>query len=496
MKLDRNDAVRLAVLAAVALALWAPGLGGGSIVNGDDGFYGVVIRALARGEDPISALGWRLPVFYSIGAVFVRVLGPTELALHLPSMLFGVTTVLLTYVVARRLAPERERDVALWGALLLIGTTQLFMFARRVRGLDLCFETWMLGAAALAVGAGPRLGRWAGVGALIGLAFLTKSVVVAVFAPSFALLLWEAGTPRQRVRATATTAAAAAGVAALWFLPIMLSGRTGGIADHFGRHVVDRATSATPLVGEVEPATYYIDTLFDFEGAFAALSLAALAVVALRVVRGGRLERFVLGLVVTTLCLFSAASSKVSHYILPAYPGLALAIAIAIAAATARVAQLPRALVHGGVAALAAALLALGPLSPLDGWGSADYAPSSKAGALAARAHFGEVPGKLYVFNEYHAAALFYFDGPTALMTTDPAFAAAYDRTAGFVRGRTHELATPAEVVARMSDAEHPACLMVSADRTVPGLHDALAPVTDAEPFEGGWLYCTRPAPR
>lgn len=473
-----------------AFVLWAPGIASGSIVNGDDAIYAVVLRSLAEGAPAAQTLGWRPPLFYLLGWSTLSALGPTELALRLPSLVCGLLAVFATWRAGRALFESRPA-IAIGAAMLVAASGQFFLFARRVRGLDLLLTAVLALAVAVAANAGKRLSRWALVGALLGLAVWTKSVVVVVIGPALAVLWWtECGEMRTRIRAAATVAVTSGVVGGAWFVWMKLAGASAHVQDHVQNHVARRAEDATVVAAEHSPVTFYLEQLLSLEGVFGLLGLGALAWLAVRAARKGRSEGVVLAWVLGVLVPFSLVSTKLPHYMLPAYPALALAIAVACDAVLARVASAPARdrLAVATLGALSVTMLLASPVAVLSGWGFADYSPHLKAGAAAAEEVL-DGGGTLAVWNEYHVAADFYFDGQALLWTDNSGFYSAYATTHGFVDG-VHFARVSAADAARELVAAAPACLLVRDDRRSAAIESVFSAGLVVRQVPGATLAC------
>lgn len=498
----------LIVLVPIAFGflLWFPGIWEGSIVNSDDGSYASLMRHIAEGRsDVFSAMGWRMPVFYLMGAASTVVFGVNELGLRLPSLLCALTCVGLVYLLARQLWPER-RSIAVWAATTFVFMAQVFVFARRVRGLDLCFIAFALAALSVSLGARGRLSRWALAGFFCGFAFLTKSVVLAVMVPPMIVIWWTVGSWRRRLIVAAIAIGTAALPIATWFCGTWVSGAGAGLTSHFQTHVVARATDG-PLVGETQLATYYIDTLFQIEGLMALVYLGAIAVLAVLAIRKRRSEGIVALWVISVFGLFTLATTKLPQYMLPAYPAFALAFARTLNLASDSLAtrlersgasstdQAKRLRRNGFFGLMCGGLIVVGalasPIQYLSDWGHADWSPHHRAGAQLAREILPDDDRLLYVFNEYHIAAQFYFDGPTRLLTTDAGYDRVYRSTAGFVEGSTWVFVQPEEIATVIAGPQ-PTCLLVADDRQLPGMHDFLSSRFDGREIDGATLYCAQ----
>lgn len=182
-----------------------------------------------------------------------------------------------------------------------------------------------------------RPSRWRTViaGVTLGLAILTKGpvtvVIVAIAVAIFALL-----TRRNPLAIAArpwpwVTLAIAILIAATWYVPAFIAGRSSGVAgifvdENFG-HFMPASMGGT---GEAARPVYFI--VARLIGGALPLSVLIPAV-AMAFVSGGftpearRPLFFHLAMVLAVVALFSAASAKRDDYILPALPSLAIILA-------------------------------------------------------------------------------------------------------------------------------------------------------------------------
>ena len=452
----------------VAAALWVPGIGAGSIINGDDALYAVTVRGLVEGDGGwLRALGWRPPLYFAFASASAASLGLGELGLRLPGLVFAVAAVGATAALGARLFSSlghaAAQRVGVLAGLALALSAQLAIFARTVRGIDALFMLLAIAAVFVAVRARSTT-QWALAGGLAGLAFLAKSVVVATLvAPMAWLVVTAPGPLRDRARCAAAAVAATASVGATWTIALAVWS-PGGLRDHVDNHVVRRATGGA-LVGESHGPGYYLEQLFTFEGFVWMLALAGAAgLLAAR--RLPLRERALPALwAAWTIGLFSAATTKLPHYLLPSYPALTIAGAGALVVTAAR---LRPALQLAAGAALVVASVLTAPAQVWTTLGSADFAPGDRDAAMQAR-EFTGADGTLLVWSHYHVGASFYFGGRSRMLSDNPGMLGVYRRTHGFAEG-THFDEVSLDEVGAALHAAAPACLWVPAPRDTPAV--------------------------
>jgi 4-amino-4-deoxy-L-arabinose transferase len=269
----------------------------------------------------------------------MRVLGPGEFALRVPSLLLGTVAVACTYVLARAFLGRTESLVAAtfhaWhGRCGLVGgglrpTDHIDAILWALVGLGACIAAWTAAAAGARRGRGLRVGTLA-VGVVFGLAWLTKEwpalVIVAFFA--FCLVGRRASWT---VSLAAPAAALAIGmlVALPWTLYIARE-----FPDHFA--FASRAGSmrfAQAVEGHEGPWTFYLARMPLDYGPLVWLVVVVFAVTA---VTSRRDLLPLLGWIVLTYAAFSAAATKMDNYVLIAMPAVFCAYACFVVQGLAR----------------------------------------------------------------------------------------------------------------------------------------------------------------
>ena len=169
--------------------------------------------------------------------------------------------------------------------------------------------------------------------AALALAFLTKGPV-AIAIPLLAVFVLLALRPGiaspGRLAAAVTIVSAAATLAFLaWFLPANRASAGRFWAEGIGREVVGRALRAREGHGGIRilGLPYYAVTMaIGFSPWTMFLPGAVSAAAGGRL--GGRMSRgFLFGWILSPLLLFSFVATRLPHYILPAFPALAIAVA-------------------------------------------------------------------------------------------------------------------------------------------------------------------------
>lgn len=337
---DREDGARpegfawTSPLAVAGLALLATvfclgGIDSGSLRTYDEAIYAQVAREMMESGDwgrlTSNGAPWfhKPPLVFWLMASSYRLAGVSEGTVRLPSALFGVATVLVLFVFSSRLFGRR---VALVAALLLLSTPHFVEFSK-VGMLDVPL-TFFVTVAILSYARGLEKAPWLALSAsAFGLALMTKGVA-ALVAPLACLahLVLSRRLDILRSRWLWVGGALAVAIAAPWHL---FQWRVHGdvfIGEYFGYHVLRRSREA--LEGHEGSIFFFFKTLLDHQLPWVALLPIAIPSAVWAVAKLGRRE-LLLPLVWAgvVFAVYSAVATKISWYILPAYPALSLCLA-------------------------------------------------------------------------------------------------------------------------------------------------------------------------
>jgi 4-amino-4-deoxy-L-arabinose transferase-like glycosyltransferase len=344
---------RAALLSAAAAALATlPGLGSGTLWDNSETSYGEVAREIVLTHDWVvmhqNGAPWFIqpPLYFWIGAVFIKIFGVTSFALRLPSAL---ATIFMACLAAFAVARERnERAGVLTGVVL--STCLMQAVIGRLAIMDALLDAAVAAAifwwyAALVSGRG-RPFIYGCAAAALG--FLAKGPV----APAIALLvivpyaLWQrrAGTVRfPRPGAMALGVAVFAVIAVPWFAALVHAVGTQSIATLIGYYTVGRYTGT--IENQSGPVWYYMPALilgffpwiaFLPSGIASAVETLKIAPRDAQAAVEQRLLRLAILWALLPLLFFSFAKTKLPNYIALEMPALAILVALYFDRALAR----------------------------------------------------------------------------------------------------------------------------------------------------------------
>ena len=295
-------------------------------------FRSIALEMVESG-DPVTPTLDRLPyldkppMLYWLTAISYRVLGVSEQAARLPTALSAVLTVLVTYVLGRRLLGDRAAAIGAMLLLLSIG----FFFAGRFVMMDsllTLFTTVGLLAGTIALHANRKaLFWWILTGVACGLGTLTKGPVAGVIClPPLLMAAWLTRDRRMvRLPVVVALLLPITAIAAPWFL--VVSSKQQEFSSHFFlKHHIERFFHA---FNHTEPWWFYLPVL-AISLLPGSLLIRPLAVYLFGRGKGVYSRNFSsartrqLGVVllagVWIVTFFSISSCKLPAYILPAIP--------------------------------------------------------------------------------------------------------------------------------------------------------------------------------
>jgi 4-amino-4-deoxy-L-arabinose transferase-like glycosyltransferase len=338
----RSVPARAALLGALFAALVTlPGLGIGTLWDNSETAYGEVAREILLTRDwvvmHLNGQPWFVqpPLYFWIAAFFAKLLGPSALALRLPSALATIAMGGAVGYATARIAGERAGMVA----AIVLSTSLMQAIVGRLAIMDALLD-FAIAAAVLwwyrafePSGSARRRGTAFVCGALaLALGTLAKGPVAPVITALVigAWLLWERRAGRIAApRAGAVLLALATYVAVTlpWF--VALGARVGpaAIAELIGHYTFGRFTGV--IENQTGPFWYYLPVvILGFFPWIAFVPVAAAA--ALRDARrpDGRFARLAIVWTAVPFVFFSFANTKLPNYVAMILPALAILVAL------------------------------------------------------------------------------------------------------------------------------------------------------------------------
>jgi 4-amino-4-deoxy-L-arabinose transferase-like glycosyltransferase len=304
------------------------GLARTGLVGPDEPRYAAIGRAMAATGDWITPRLWGQPwfekpalLYWMTAAGFKLGLGP-DWAPRLPVALMSVAFLIYFFAVLRREFGER----AAYYSCAILATSAGWLVYSHVAITDLpmsaAFAAAMLAILSISEPRASASSLFAGV--LLGLAVLAKGLVpLVLFIPALWFL-------RHRIRDLAILFAAAALVAAPWYILVTLRNGRPFLEEFFWKQHFDRFVSGTLLHGR--PIWFYVPILLA--GLFPWIPMLVL-LFSRRLYRDRRTQ-FLLVWFAWGFVFFSASRNKLPGYLLPLLPAVAALIGIAAAETSSR----------------------------------------------------------------------------------------------------------------------------------------------------------------
>jgi 4-amino-4-deoxy-L-arabinose transferase-like glycosyltransferase len=278
------------------------------------------------------------PFFYWLMSLPIRLLGPTELACRFFSVVGTGLTCLLTFFIGQRLLGTKA---ALW-AMVILASTLLVLATGSAATCDAVLMPFIVGAMAVfaqSIGSGTSVSSVILIGVALGFGMLTKGPIGLMPIPAMATILWF--DRKTRINTRRDTWLVGAGLAigllifAAWAIPANSTTSGEFLRVFIGRHVITRALKPMEHHGGnfLLYLPYYLPVIIagffpwtlHLPGAFSAIAGGRI---------GGKRGRiFLASWIIPTFIIMSLAATKLPHYILFIWPGLALAVAGTIDAA-------------------------------------------------------------------------------------------------------------------------------------------------------------------
>lgn len=329
----------LGVLLLLGLVVCATGLGLRDPWAPDEPRFALIGRDMALGDDWLfprragELYPDKPPLYLWTVATVYRLTGSLRLANQLPSLLAGLSTLLLVYDLGRRLW---NRRVGMWAGLALLATVQ-FPLQVRSGQIDASVTLWItLGLYGLCrhLLLGPAWGWYAAGAVACGLGVVTKGVG---FLPLLVLLPFAVGR-RSGFRQLRVSGGGWRWLLAipalllpilLWLVPMVLRAQGHADLESYRDNILWNQTAnryADPW-GHLRPWWYFAEVIATLWLPLVLLAPWLLPGWWRRLRRRDGRYLLLLGWALLVVLFFSASAAKRGVYILPALPAVALAAA-------------------------------------------------------------------------------------------------------------------------------------------------------------------------
>jgi 4-amino-4-deoxy-L-arabinose transferase-like glycosyltransferase len=270
------------------------------------------------------------PLIYWCQFLSYELFGENDVAARFPSAVFAALTAVFTLIFATRIYGER---VGIWAGVLFATSLQVFIHARAaVADMPLVFFFLLATWADWERRNTPKSARWWWIFYVaLSLGFLAKGPVAflpALFGPMQLLLARD--TRRIDLRSTVLGTLVVLAIIGLWGIPALIASNGAYLEIGLGKHVVQR--SLHPMESHGLPGVvgyllslpfYLLATLFSFFPWCLYLPLCVKRLWSQREFN----EYYLLGPILIVFFVFTIIQTKLPHYVLPAYPMLAILVA-------------------------------------------------------------------------------------------------------------------------------------------------------------------------
>ncbi|MFH1665521.1 MAG: glycosyltransferase family 39 protein [Candidatus Omnitrophota bacterium] len=321
--MKNRDLLIIVVFSAVVL-LWS--LGGGSLCSWDEGMYGGVAREIVKTNQWIDlrwgGLPWsdKPPLYMWMTALFYMAFGVGEFSVRFFSALCGVGTVVVTYLLARRLY---SRKAAFCSALVLLSTWH-FIWSAKMGMLDVPLTFFTILSIYLFKTGEEDKKRLFFAPLAFALAFLTKgagALIIPIILFLYMLFSGNLKTLKQPPLAWGISLAFA--VLVWWHWTAFAHYGEGFVKDYFVKHLLTRTTQA--VEGHSGDILTYFGVIPNKGRPWAGIGFVLLPYMLWRILKRGEKEHLIpVVWAGTILVIFSLVKTKLHWYVMPIYPPLAI----------------------------------------------------------------------------------------------------------------------------------------------------------------------------
>ena len=329
------EAVFLLALLAFS-TLFVINLGSGTLWAADEQTYSQWAFHMTKTGDYLTpwAFGgsgiWiaKPPLLIWLMALSYQVLGVSNFTARIWTPLFGALSLILVFYLGKKIY---NRNVG-FAAAIVLGTFVTFFKFTKAAMTDIPLVCFMLASIYfLLLSEKPQHGKLyaALAGVFFGLALMTKQAV-ALFIPAIIIIYWVATKKSARFLFTKRFALFA-GIGLLIFVPwvILMYASFGSDFTQWFVMYTGVMRTVSPLEGHMGSPLFYFNYLVTNENLlWITLLPVAVGLCIFNVAKKwSRPDGLILIWIFLVLVVFSVAQTKISWYILPAYPAFALAIA-------------------------------------------------------------------------------------------------------------------------------------------------------------------------
>lgn len=303
-------------------------LGDPALKNWDEAIYAEVAKEMLQTGDWLT-LHWQQAVWFEkppltiwLMAAFFRTFAVDEFWARALSALSGIGVVGVIYTIGRSI---RGRACGFIASLILLTSFQFVQVARLVTTDALLLLLIYLAICGYLRVRNGESRWWYCVSGCCALGFMTKSFAVLVVpaAIGVALLLDRQLVDTFRSKHFWLSILFAAGIVIPWHAAMYHAHGTAFVSEYFYYHVWSRVT--TPLEGHGETSWWYLKEIWGKFHPWWTIAPLAVAFHTWKI-RNGRFSWVLIALIATVLVFYTVAQTKMSSYILPVYPALALVI--------------------------------------------------------------------------------------------------------------------------------------------------------------------------
>lgn len=318
------------LLAIFAVIYIAGNIGTGSLATWDEAVYANISRNLLdtgnwlilhQGKAP-----WfdKPPLYMWCTAFFYLILGVSEFSVRITSSIFGVGTIILAYIFAKRIV---DNSMALVAALLLLAAPHYLHYSKM--GMMDVMLTFFISLMVYLFWVGqekPSYLFWSGAALLF--AYFTKGMAAITGIAIIFLYCVFSGNLRLLVKRQFLYGILFSLVAILaWHIGQYLVAGSDAVKNYFGFHIFKRAT--TVVEGHTGGINFYQKVLFNKNKPWAVLFYASSAYM-LWLALKDKDKRAILMVswIAAVYIICTVVKTKLNWYVMPIYPALAISSAI------------------------------------------------------------------------------------------------------------------------------------------------------------------------